>query len=52
MDRAKIYGMEELPLDLLEVVEGDTAPLYGPSQNAIAAVLMEDDYNEPCRSPA
>ncbi len=47
MDRAKIYGMEELPLDLLEVVEGDTAPLYDPSQNAIAAVLMEDDYNEP-----
>ena len=47
MDRVMLYGMEDLPLDLLRVVEGDTAPLYDPNQNAIAAVAVVDDYNEP-----
>ena len=47
LDRTKIYGMEDLPLDLLRVVEGDAAPLYDPSQNAVAAVLEVNDYNEP-----
>ena len=46
MQRALLYGMEDLPLDLLRVVEGDTAPLYDPNQNAIAAVMLVNDYNE------
>lgn len=46
MQSANVYGMEDLPLDLLRVVEGDTAPLYDPNQNAIAAVMDVDDYNE------
>jgi putative ABC transport system permease protein len=47
MDRTSIYGMEDLPLDLLTVVEGDISALCDPNQNAIAAVLMENDYSEP-----
>ena len=47
MDRTIIYGMEDLPLDLLTVVEGDISALCDPNQNAIAAVLMENDYSEP-----
>ena len=47
MDRAKIYGMEDFPLDLLTVVEGDISALYDPNQKAIAAVLIENDYSVP-----
>ncbi len=47
MDRTMVYGMEDLPLDLLTVVEGDISALYDPGQNAVAAVLMENDYSEP-----
>ena len=47
MDRTMLYGMEDLPLDLLTVVEGDISALYDPHQNAVAAVLMENDYSEP-----
>ena len=47
MDRTLIYGMEDLPLSLLTVVEGDISALYDPNQKAIAAVLMENDYSEP-----
>ena len=40
-----LYGMEDFPLSLLDVLDGDLAPLSDPSQNAIAAVYLKDDYN-------
>ncbi len=40
-----LYGMENFPLELLDVLDGDLAPLSDPSQNAIAAVFLSDDYN-------
>ena len=40
-----MYGMEDFPLSLLNVLEGDLAPLSDPSQKAIAAVYLSDDYN-------
>ena len=43
---AMMYGMEDLPLSLLDVLEGDLAPLSDPSQKAIAAVFSANDYNE------
>ena len=43
---AMMYGMEDFPLSLLDVLEGDLAPLSDPSQKAIAAVFGADDYNE------
>ncbi|MDE7244724.1 MAG: ABC transporter permease [Oscillospiraceae bacterium] len=46
MNYTSLYGMEELPLSLLHVIDGDIAPLFDPNQNAIAAVLFTDDYNE------
>ena len=42
----QMYGMEDLPLSLLDVLEGDLAPLSDPSQHAIAAVFSANDYNE------
>lgn len=42
-----LYGMEQFPLDQLEVIEGDLSALYDPSQNAIAAVYFTDDYGAP-----
>ena len=42
----QMYGMEDFPLSLLEVLEGDLAPLSDPSQKAIAAVFLTNDYNE------
>lgn len=44
--RAQFYGMEKFPLDQLNVIEGDLAPLYDPEQNAIAAVYNTNDYDE------
>lgn len=44
-DRVQLYGMEELPLSLLTVLEGDLAPLSDPTRNAVAAVYFNDDYN-------
>ena len=41
----QMYGMEDFPLSLLDVLEGDLAPLSDPSQKAIAAVYLSDDYN-------
>ena len=41
-----LYGMEDLPLGLLDVLEGDLTPLSDPSQHAIAAVFLTDDYND------
>lgn len=41
----QLYGMEDFPLSLLDVLEGDLAPLSDPTQNAIAAVYRPDDYN-------
>lgn len=41
----QMYGMEDFPLSLLDVLEGDLAPLSDPSQKAIAAVYLADDYN-------
>ena len=41
----QMYGMEDFPLRLLDVLEGDLAPLSDPSQKAIAAVYLSDDYN-------
>lgn len=46
-DRVQLYGMEAFPLSKLEVLEGDLAPLSDPSQQAIAAVYMQDDYGDP-----
>ena len=43
----QMYGMEDFPLSLLNVLEGDLAPLSDPSQKAIAAVYLSDDYNTP-----
>lgn len=43
---AMMYGMEDFPLSLLDVLEGDLAPLSDPSQKAIAAVFNANDYNE------
>ncbi len=40
-----LYGMEDFPLSLLNVLDGDLAPLSDPSQRAIAAVYLTDDYN-------
>lgn len=40
-----LYGMENYPLDLLTLKEGDLSPLYDPNQNAIAAVYLTDDYD-------
>lgn len=42
----QMYGMEDFPLSQLDVLEGDLAPLSDPSQKAIAAVFLTDDYNE------
>lgn len=44
---AMVYGMEDFPLSLVDVLEGDIAPLRDPSQNAVAAVYAEDDYGRP-----
>ncbi len=44
-DRVGLYGMEDFPLSLLTVLDGDLAPLSDPTQNAIAAVYLTDDYN-------
>ncbi|MEY8387916.1 ABC transporter permease [Oscillospiraceae bacterium 38-13] len=41
----QLYGMEDFPLSLLDVLDGDLAPLSDPSQKAIAAVYLSDDYN-------
>lgn len=46
MNHTQVYGMEDLPLDLLRVVEGDISALYDPAQNAIAAVMDVSDYNQ------
>ncbi len=40
-----LYGMEDFALDHLTLYEGDLAPLYDPTQNAIAAVYFTDDYD-------
>ena len=46
-DRNQLYGMEEFPLSKVGLLEGDLAPLSDPTQNAIAAVVLTDDYGEP-----
>lgn len=46
-DDVQLYGMEPFPLNQLSVISGDLAPLYDPSQNAIAAVYLTDDYDKP-----
>ena len=42
----QMYGMEDFPLSLLDLLEGDLAPLSDPSQKAIAAVYRANDYRE------
>lgn len=42
-----LYGMEDFPLDHLNVIDGDLSALYDSSQNAIAAVYETDDYDKP-----
>ncbi len=44
-DKAQLYGMEDFPLRLLNVLDGDLSPLSDPSQRAIAVVYNTDDYN-------
>lgn len=46
-DNVIMYGMEDMALDCLEVIEGDLTEVYDPSKKAIAAVYMTDDYGEP-----
>lgn len=46
-DSAQLYGMEKFPLDQLTVIAGDLSALYDPSQNAIAAVYLTNDYGDP-----
>ncbi len=46
-DDLLLYGMEELPLDHLTVVEGDLSKLRDPDGKYIAAVLETDDYDVP-----
>lgn len=45
-DRVTMYGMEDLALDYLDVIEGDLADVYDPSKKAVAAVYLTDDYGE------
>lgn len=49
-DGIQLYGMEDYPLEQLNVVEGDISPLYDPNQNAIAAVYWSDDYGQPIKN--
>lgn len=44
---ALVYGLEDFPLSLVDVLEGDIVPLRDPSQNAVAAVWQVDDYGQP-----
>lgn len=44
---AQMLGMEDFPLSLVTVLEGDVTPLKDPTQNAIAAVYASDDYGKP-----
>ncbi len=44
---AMVYGMEDFPLSLVDVLEGDLAPLRDPTQNAVAAIWQVDDYGRP-----
>ncbi len=46
-NRAQLYGMEEFPLSQLKLLEGDLTPLSDPTQNAVAAVYIDDDYGDP-----
>lgn len=46
-DSMDLYGMEDYPLRKLTVLDGSLDPLKDPSQNAIAAVLLTDDYGKP-----
>ncbi len=39
-----IYGMEEFPLSLTQLVDGDISKLNDPSGKYIAAVYVNDDY--------
>lgn len=45
-DYVQLYGMEDYALDQLKLKKGDLSALYDPTQNAIAAVYMEDDYGK------
>lgn len=44
-DRLQVYGMEELPLSKLNVLEGDLSELK--NQDTILAVVLTDDYGKP-----
>lgn len=44
---AKLYGMEDYPLSQLQVLDGDLTDLRSPDKNAIAAVYLGDDYDQP-----
>lgn len=46
-DAVQLYGMEDYPLQKLTVLDGSLDALKDPSQNAIAAVLLTDDYGKP-----
>lgn len=41
-----MYGMEDFALSKLKVWEGDIAPLYDPSQNAVAVAYFLNDYGD------
>lgn len=45
-----LYGMEDYPLSLLDVIDGDLSDVFDPDKNAIAAVYLTDDYNNPLES--
>ena len=46
-DKVQLYGMEEGIIDRLKVLEGDLSKVKEPNGNYIAAVYLEDDYNNP-----
>ena len=42
-----IYGMDEFPLSMLEVLEGDVSKVNDTEENYIIEVLFADDYGNP-----
>lgn len=46
-DRAQVYGMEDFPLTKVEILEGDLSKLTDGSENYIAAIVEQDDYDDP-----
>lgn len=46
MESIHLYGMEELPLEQLMVIDGDLSVLNDPSKNGIVSIYTLDDYGQ------